>query len=64
MAECLNDESLVKELREAQLLGDEESLKRKPAEAKPTQEDLMTMKEADPSKSAGESHHPTDLISA
>ena len=30
--ECFNDESLVKEMREAQLLGEDEGLKRKPAE--------------------------------
>ena len=43
--ECFNDESLVKEMREAQLIGEDEGLKRKPAEVKPSQEVLMTMKE-------------------
>jgi thymidine kinase len=43
--ECYNDESLVKEMREAQLLGEEEGLKRKPVDAIPRQEDLMTMTE-------------------
>lgn len=39
--ECFNDESLVKEMRESQLLGDDEGLKRKPLEVKPSQDDLM-----------------------
>ena len=43
--ECYNDESLVKEMREAQLLGEEEGLKRKPVDAIPRQEDLLTMTE-------------------
>ena len=43
--ECFNDESLVKDMREAQLIGEDEGLKRKPAEVKPSQEVLMTMKE-------------------
>ena len=43
--ECFNDESLVKEMREAQLIGEDEGLKRKPAKVKPSQEVLMTMKE-------------------
>ena len=44
--ECFNDETLVKEMREAQLHDEEEGLKRKPLEAIPKQEELMTMTES------------------
>ena len=57
--ECFNDESLVKEMREAQLIGEDEGLKRKPAEVKPCQEVLMTMKEG-----ASKASQQTDSIFA
>ena len=60
--ECFNDESLVKEMREAQLLGEDEGLKRKPVEVKPSQEVLMTMKEG--GSKAVESQASTDPIFA
>ena len=44
--ECFNDETLVKEMREAQLNDEEEGLKRKPVEAIPRKEELMTMTES------------------
>jgi hypothetical protein len=37
---------LVKEMREAQLLGEDVTLKRKADESTPTQSDLMTMTES------------------
>lgn len=43
--ECFNDEMLVKEMREAQLLGEDVTLKRKPVENTPNQSELMTMTE-------------------
>ena len=57
--ECFNDESLVKEMREAQLIGEDEGLKRKPLEVKPSKEVLMTMKEG-----ASKASQQTDSIFA